>query len=51
MKFQMEVCPDCSVPPNWVAVEIPCDTGCPRKFDVKCRDCGDNWIEQEDFED
>lgn len=49
MKFQMEICSECSYPPNWTANEIPCETsGCPRRFDVICRDCGDSWIETEE---
>lgn len=49
MKFQMEVCSDCSYPPNWVATEIPCaGEGCPTRFNVVCRDCGDAWVEQEE---
>lgn len=51
MKFQMEMCWECSFPPNWISTEIPCATGCPRRFNVVCRDCDYSWVEQEEDDD
>jgi hypothetical protein len=47
MAFEPTTCPDCSYPPSFILTELSkedFEDGL-KRFDVRCRDCKDYWIE------
>lgn len=50
MVCQPTSCPDCKYPPNFIITALPLEDyedGIQR-YDVRCRDCNDFWVEIED---
>jgi len=49
MSLSPMMCEDCTYPPNWVVVPLAKRD---EKFFslIKCRDCGDEWEEPENFD-
>jgi hypothetical protein len=46
-KLNLEPCPDCPYPMDVLINPLPKEQGATcQKFDVTCRECGDNWIEE-----
>lgn len=47
MAFQPTSCPDCKYPPNFIYNALPKEDyeDDKQRYDVRCRDCGDYWVE------
>jgi uncharacterized Zn finger protein len=50
MGFEPTSCPDCSYPPKFIFNALPKEDfeDGKQRYDVRCRDCGDFWVEIED---
>lgn len=47
MAFKPTPCPDCQYPPNFILASLAkedFDDDLDR-IDIRCRDCGDHWVE------
>ena len=49
MSLSPMICEDCSYPPNWTSVSNPKNDG-KIFYTIKCRDCGEQWDEPENFD-
>ncbi len=47
MGFEPTSCPDCKYPPNFILNALPKEDyeDNKQRYDVRCRDCGDYWVE------
>lgn len=53
MGYEPTLCPDCSYPPNLIVTALSKDDfeDGRQRYDVRCRECGDYWIEIDEEED
>lgn len=47
MVFQPTSCPDCKYPPRFILNALPKEDyeDDKQRYDIRCRDCGDYWVE------
>lgn len=52
MGFEPTICPDCSYPPKFIMTALPKEDyeDDRQRYDVRCRDCGDFWVEIDEKE-